>query len=107
MKIWIGCLGPLRYSLIVVAILSQQSCTFSHSGPMFSGGPSVSDLTSADGPISEFKTRYTTWLEFDRDLTIPVDNILAQIKAGNPDALEEAKRYFVVGLNVLQRASGI
>jgi hypothetical protein len=49
----------------------------------------------------------TTWLNFDRDLTIPLDNLLAQMEAGNPVMSQEAQRYFDVGNLILQKKYGL
>jgi hypothetical protein len=92
-------------STLFVAAFAVAGCDINVSG---SGGPSTSDSSEADTLSSgRFKTVYTTWLEFDRDLTIGIDNMLAQVESGNEDATAEARRYFNVGLDVLQRQHGI
>jgi hypothetical protein len=75
---------------------------------MSGGGNVYTEPTPADkARDGMLTTTYTTWLEFDRGLTIAVDNMLAQVESGNQDIIHEANRYFHVGLEVLQRLDGI
>jgi hypothetical protein len=60
-----------------------------------------------DLPNGHLTNMYVTSFEFDRDLTVAVDNILAQVAASDRDVIDEASRYFDVGLNVLRQEPGI
>jgi hypothetical protein len=98
----------LRIGILCFALCMETACLgFGNLGG--SGGPRI---TSEPGPAEnaldgKFSTVYTTWLEFDRDLTVVIDNTLAQVADGNKDVTQEAARYFGVGLDVLQQRHGI
>jgi hypothetical protein len=98
---------PLRIGTILTACLASSGCHLFDLN-MSGGGRVYSPPTPAskayDGTLT---TTYTTWLEFDRGLTIAVDNMLAQIQSGNHDIIEEANRYFQVGCEVLQSKDGL
>jgi hypothetical protein len=99
---------PSRRSGIVLAgCLMTAGCTllnFELSGGGHVYSPPTPAVKAFDGTLT---TTYTTWLEFDRGLTIAVDNMLAQIQSGNQDIIQEANRYFQVGFEVLQSKDGL
>jgi len=99
--------NPLRFVMILASCVAAVGCPVFNL-KMSGGGNVYTEPTPADKALGgKFTSTYTTWLEFDRELTVAVDNMLAQVESGNQDIVDEANRYFHVGLEVLQRELGI
>jgi hypothetical protein len=100
-------LATLIVSFVSVLLLADNGGLV---GPaLASGGISIfekptSKETLENGHVSIV---LTTWLNFDRDLTISLDNLLAGMAGGDPVMSQEAQKYFDVGNLLLQKQYGL